>query len=567
MKNDLFPQALSWRVYRLVLIVGPITTLLISPWTNYDPINLIKVLFFTTIAFFLFGIFVSNVNFFREIISKPLLLCVIGFILFLFLPLITTQAPRNQQFWGMQGRSTGILTYFSLTIILLSASIIKNEIKYRKIIQGLLIAVVINTVYCLIQIAKLDPVHWSEYQPFGTLGNVNFLSAFFGMSSLMFSILALDSRISLTRKLSLLSLVILDLAIVLITQSIQGVMIYFAGSGIALFIFLAKKMKSKILNYSYLIVSTIAFITTVLALFNKGPLKSFIFQRSIEFRSDYIHAGWAMTLANPFTGVGIDSYGDWYRTVRGFISTNRTGPDRVANTSHNIFLDISSSGGIILLIFYLGILFLAFKRAFIVIKSSSKFEALPVAIFSSWLAYQIQACISINQVGVGVWNWILTGLLIGYPIQNENISNQNLNLGKKIKGKKNHKVKNTLDAKTSLTFSIFGLVGFVLAFIPWKADVDFRSALDSKDLSRIESAATKPGATAFHLGLAIDTAASNNYGPQAYELAQKLIARYPRDFYGWKVLSVLTNATVQERSNARKVLKQLDPYNPELQNP
>ena len=553
------------RIYQFTLFLGPITTLLISPWTNYDPINLIKILFVSTIAFGLIGLIISNTKSLKQKISRPLIFISAGFLFFLFLPLITTSAPISQQFWGMQGRNTGILAYTSLTFVLIGASLIQDLSKFRSILNGLILAAVFNTLYCIIQIAKIDPIKWSEYQPFGTLGNVNFLSSFLGMTCLVCSILAFEEKLQFSRKFLLMLLVLIDLLIIIKTQSIQGLMIYFAGGGIALFIFILKRFKNLFINLLVATLGSLGFILTVAALVNKGPLKSLIFQRSIEFRGDYIHAGWAMSVAHPLTGIGVDSYGDWYRYSRGLLSTIRTGPDRVANTSHNIFLDISSSGGFVLLAFYLGFLFLAFRKAFLHIRNTEKFDFLAVAIFSAWLAYQIQACISINQVGVGIWNWILTGLLIGYPLQEVETKEKNMI---RKPGIENKKIKNrdkgslTLNPGVSVITIALSVIGFLLALIPWKADADFRTALDTRDLNKIVKATDLPGITAFHYGIAIDAAIQNNFGEQAYSLDKELIKRFPRDYYGWRVLSILSSATESERELAKNKLQELDPFNP-----
>jgi len=66
-----------------------------------------------------------------------------------------------------------------------------------------------------------------------------------------------------------------------------------------------------------------------------------------------MHAGIAMLLNNPLTGVGIDSYDDWYRAERGIISALRTSLTRTANSAHNISIDIAAGGGFPLLISHL----------------------------------------------------------------------------------------------------------------------------------------------------------------------------------------------------------------------
>jgi O-antigen ligase len=53
-----------------------------------------------------------------------------------------------------------------------------------------------------------------------------------------------------------------------------------------------------------------------------------------------------MTLENLTNGVGVDSYGYFYKEYRDLEAIERTGPERVSNTAHNVFLDISSGAGI-----------------------------------------------------------------------------------------------------------------------------------------------------------------------------------------------------------------------------
>jgi hypothetical protein len=50
--------------------------------------------------------------------------------------------------------------------------------------------------------------------------------------------------------------------------------------------------------------------------------------------------------ANSLNGVGLDSYGDFYRPFRSLEAVTRTGPQRVTNTAHNIFLDVTTGAGL-----------------------------------------------------------------------------------------------------------------------------------------------------------------------------------------------------------------------------
>lgn len=114
-------------------------------------------------------------------------------------------------------------------------------------------------------------------------------------------------------------------------------------------------------------------------------------------------------------GHGFETYGDLYTQERGIISALRTGLQRTSNSAHNIFLDIGVNGGVLLLTSYILILLLAFIKSFKYVqflKKSKQMDFVFLGLFSFWIAYLAQALISINQIGVGIWAWIITGLLL-----------------------------------------------------------------------------------------------------------------------------------------------------------
>ncbi len=416
------------------------------------------------------------------------------------------------------------------------------------------------TVYALIQIGGKDPIAWSEMAPFATLGNINFSSAFFGLAALCSLVMALSQKLNAVVRIGLALVALVQMLVVLETGSIQGFMIFLAGVGIVGLLLLRSNEKTKYLQIPYIGFGLVAFAGAVAALFNVGPLARFIFQNSILFRFDYWHAGWEMTLRNPLFGVGLDSYGDWYREARGEISTLRTGPDRITNTAHNIYLDLSASGGFPLLVFYVLILGLALQSAIRVIRRNSKFDPFFVAIFSAWVAYLIQAAVSINQVGVGIWGWLFTGALIGY--EKSVIPPES----KKLLGKSNTPTNRAqLSAGSALASIAAFAVGFFVAFIPFNADSKFKDALQTGDALTQFEAAKKLGATAYHMELALDSAIKANNEDAASEITDELLRRYPRDFMGWRVRQVLSNSSPEERQEAYEVLKGLDPFNPQIQ--
>jgi O-antigen ligase len=553
---------LRFRIGQSLLVVGPLATLAINPWSNFDPISVVKLTMISTIAFLVLFLILSNRNLVHSS-NRNLKVSLIAFVVCLFSSFLFSGAPLDQQFWGVFGRSTGLLAYLSLAIILFATAAISDTNFYLKLVHILILTAIPMSLYCFVQISGNDPIGWSSFETFGTLGNVNFLSAFLGLVCVAISALIVHSRAKFVNTLSLGILLLADLYIIQSTGSIQGLFVFAVGMVIIIFL---KLKSSKLINLSqiaFIVLVTVLTIPAAAGLANKGPLAPYLFQNSNVLRTDYWHAGLEMTQTHPFFGVGMDSYGDWYREARGEISTLRGSPDRTANTAHNIFLDISSNGGIPLLIAYLAILFLALRASIRVYKRmSGKSNPVFVALFSSWVGYQMQALVSINQLGVGIWGWLLTGALIGFEQAQRDPSESSL----KPINRKNLKAK--LLPASSAVMGIAGIcLGFFLAWFPLNADARYFSAAKTRDLTKISDSIDLLGSTAWHRGRLIESAYQSQALDKALEQSQKLVNEYPRDFFGWRYLLYASNSSAQLKSEAIVKLRALDPYNPEFKNP
>ena len=84
---------------RILIFVGPMVSLVVSPTFNYDPINLIKILVTTTAAFYLLGIFVTNFRYFYSRLSVKFWCVSLFFIVSLISTFLFSGATKNQQFW------------------------------------------------------------------------------------------------------------------------------------------------------------------------------------------------------------------------------------------------------------------------------------------------------------------------------------------------------------------------------------------------------------------------------------------------------------------------------------
>lgn len=573
------PEIVRFRLTHIVLWTGILATMIIAPFSNYDPISLPKlaVISIGSISA-LFLLVLYRKSFINS--HKSIVLLLSGFVFWMLLVLLFSGAPLEQQIWGMFGRNTGLVAYFSLACLML-ASCISSSDNYdfaRRLSNSVIGVSIFETLYCLVQIAKRDPIRWSEMQPFGTLGNVNFLSAFLGISTVVILNQVLGKDTSRILRFAFTGLLMVQLFIIEFTGSIQGLMMFAVGSAVSLLFRMASTKYAKFAIPFVVSSFSVVGITSAFALFNKGPLASLIYQPSIVFRWDYMHAGIEMTQQFPVFGVGLDSYGDWYRELRGEISTLRTGPDRVTNSAHNIFLDISSNGGLPLISIYLALLILASLGCYrLWIRSKTNFNSWHAALVASWIAYQVQALISINQLGVGVWAWILTGTLISFSsskfqnIKLSDISKQANTTDKKTFNKSKdvsvarRKLKGELmPAKASLLAFSGAAIGMAFCLPAIVSDSAVYRAFQSGDTVKMVNSLKGVGVTAWHMEVVLDSTVRANDAGSASEVIRALKAKFPRDFYAYYIEYMNATASQSDRNAALTVLKTLDPFNPNI---
>ena len=540
-------------------------TLIVVPNLMYDPINLGKMMVLGTIGLSCLGIFLGEFRNFLNYLPKIFLALIAIFFLSLLVSFFFSGAPLSQQLWGSFGRNTGLLTYVSLIGVLLAATSLNNQYFLKKLLEVMVWTNIPFVFYCVIQVVGLDPVNWSAFAPFGTLGNVNFSSAFLGMCAVASTLLILEFKANLQKRLWLSALTLLNLFVIFKTDSIQGFFVFAAGIVSGLFFVFRKLLKSqnRIYFYFFVIANLMGASLTSLGIMNRGPLARFVFQETLDFRIDYMRAAIKMMLREPWTGVGLDSYGDWYRSDRDVVAAFRTSLNRTSNSAHNIFLDVGSNVGFFGFFSYLG--FVIFVGIFSIRKllKASEIDIYFVTAFACWLGYVLQALASINQIGVGIWGWVITGALLGRSLQPENSSEQNPKLNSKNKKKKDNQLK-----PLAAVLGFIGMVlGFSLAAIPVNADLKFQQGNAKLNLTDLVNASKTIGSTAIHLGKTVEIANNNKFIFQAKEVNDLLIKNYPREIFGWTIFRTLDNPSVDQVTYATQQLRNLDPVGSLCLNP
>ena len=551
----------------LILVGAPFATVFLVIQTVTDPVNATKLAaagglglgLLSLTLFFNLKVLISE--------NKLFMALALVFVFAGISAVLNSDSPLSQNIYGLFGRNTGLITYLVLLVIAISALTLREPSSFKRIIYGLQIAGVINVIYCSWVIAFGDFLSWEN--PYGNIlglfGNPNFISAFLGI--FITTILATVAAPKTSWKYRVGGIVIALIAFyeVVNSNAIQGIVVTAGGMAIVGFFAVRSYLKAVVLTYVYSAAVAGVGLLALLGALQKGPF-TFIYKTSVSLRGAYWNAGFTMGMDHPLTGVGMDSYGDWYRRARSEnAATVLPGPNTVTNAAHNVLLDLFAFGGFPLLLAYLGMLTLTGIAAFKVIRRMQGYDAIFVAMFGAWTCFHVQSVISINQIGLALWGWILTGALIAYErATREQVAETQ---AKTKKATTRIKKQSASVFSPQLVAGLGVLVGVLIAVPPLSADSKWRSALDSGDANKV-IAALEPGylnpSNSQRYVQAVQLFASSNLMDQARDIALRGVEFNPDYFDTWKILYFLSNSTDAEKALALENMKRLDPRNPDV---
>jgi O-antigen ligase len=533
----------------------------------FDAINVPKLFVLVVFACIALGVILSNVNHFKLDLRRPI--AILASILSLDLVIVFFISSSNyyESLFGTFGRSTGLLAYLSLTVLMIAGVLCGSNVTLDYFIKCLFMAGFLSVVYGLLQIFNLEFFSWTNpYGPvIGFLGNPNFQSSFLGLVGILSFAYSLNFKGSPRTQISYLVFVLLILFVIIKTESQQGIIVLISGVGlISLYRLNFSKFRKSI--PALLMFALIALVGSIFGMLNKGPLASILYGPSLTYRGDYWRAGWNMTVDQPILGIGLDNYGEWYRRARTLEATLRRGPETTSNAAHNVLLDLSSNGGFPLLLIYLAVMGVALFSAVKVFKrlGNSTYDPAFVSLFAVWIAYHAQSLISINQIGLAVWGWVITGLIIGYEIHTrkdldvEPPKNRSLKKNSLSSGKLQKSAGTTIGAFLGL------LVGLLISTPILNSSVAYRGVLVSGSLESIVEKSYSWPPNQAHLLQTTQVFRDNKFEAQALEMAEYTVKKYPDSYKAWEILYSIGVATPEDKSEALRQMKRLDPLNPNL---
>jgi len=407
------------------LILGVAGVTLYVNTNAADPINTPKLILSLIVSGWLVGHLLDSYRKNPMIFRSQNFLNLFSILFFLGTMLISTLLTdvRITGLIGETQRRNGFLQYAALSIIFLYAARIIDLNYSIRIFKVAILTGVILSAYGLMQVFGNDFIKWDNpyNSMISTVGNPNFAAAILAILASLSLFGLFIKRIPTLYKVISLLVILMSLLAIVRSESRQGLLIVFFSCTfyITLF-FLAKYRKTGLLALPFALFLT---LLAILGMLQKGPLANLLYKDSVSVRGYYWRAGIEMWQANPLTGIGIDRYGAFFKEFREATYPLRYGFDLNSTNAHNVVIQLFSTGGIFVGLSYLFLMAVILTSGVrLVMRSTGDDLKVSLSVLSAWIGFQAQSLISIDNIGVSVWGWLLGGAVLGLA---QNTSSKN----------------------------------------------------------------------------------------------------------------------------------------------
>jgi len=320
-------------------------------------------------------------------------------------------------FFGQYARRTGLLEYLCLITFFLTAAFLMRLHRLAILDRTIVFLGSLLGIYGAFQNYKIDFVKWHYlYNPiFVTLGNPDFAGAILAILLVLnFGVAINSEKEKWFRAVAGFNTLLLTIIIVL-SQARQGLLA--AGIGIGLIVLVWIYQKNKRISFALSGFSIIGGLAVIAGMLKIGPLTRLFYKESVTYRGDYWRAAARMFIHHPLFGVGLDRYGAYFRQYRDTTQVLRRGPSIVADAAHSVPLQIAATGGIFVTLAFLALTGFTIWRGVVALrKTEGAAQIMAAVIFGAWITYQAQSFISIDNLGIAIWGYILGGAVIGISI-------------------------------------------------------------------------------------------------------------------------------------------------------
>jgi O-antigen ligase len=440
-----------------------------------DPFNSPKLWVLLVLASWLSGYLVS----FRKVIFsiKPISITFYMVATFVFFALLATIFANFHEtaIFGDTQRRNGFISYVSLAIIMIAASIFVRFFNIKSLYVVTYFVGTISVIYALMQTTGNDFINWNNgYNPIiTTLGNPNFAAAVMAIMGVITFSAAFNKDFKMHYRVFSILLTVLLLFSIYRSNARQGLLSYILGTGLFLVIWLYGKNKK--LGVFTTLIGVFVVAISILGMLQMGPLERYLYKPSVTLRGYYWQAGLEMLKSHPLFGVGMDSYGYYFKEYRDVTYPLNYGFNLTSSNAHNTFIQFFATGGIFLGVAYLVLNGYILNRAIYALKNLAGNNKLILAgVFSAWVAFHAQSLVSIDNLGISIWGWVLGGSIVGLSVSASTPVDEE---------RKNFHVKpNSVDLSRSLISGFVSILAIVLISFLYRGENNTYKLMSGFDL-------------------------------------------------------------------------------------
>jgi O-antigen ligase len=570
--------ALNW-----LFVGGSLVTLFI--WASIeDPFNAPKSWILYSVAFWLLGWVGFQVKArWQSALDRSVLLFSGAFSLTLLLAFFFTDV-KLQGIFGDYARRTGFLSYFSLVVFFVGASFLVTLSNVDLFDRVTLVVGFIVGFYGFLQHYKIDAIKWNNpyNSVLSTLGNPDFAAAVMAIFMVLAFGLVVNSTKSAFVRLFAAVNVLLLLVTIVFSQVRQGLLAGAIGVGLVVVVWVYQRQK--IAAWVLVGLGVVGGLAGLVGMLNQGPLKGFFYKASVTYRGDYWRAGVRMFKDHPWFGVGLDRYGAYFRQYRDATQALRRGPDIVSNAAHDVPIQLAATGGIFVLIGFLALTGFILWRGVVALRNTAGVTQIVVAtFFGAWITYEAQSLISIDNVGIAIWGWLLGGIVVALSkdsvieVVEEKLAS-NLSPKTKAKMAKKKTSTGTVSLAQPLVSGLLFVVALALVIPMFLADSSLKNARNfapptgsgvqaQQQRQAYLQIVRKPLGYGFqdaHVKVTVGTfEAEANQIPEGKANLVAVLSSDPRSYEAANTLALIDEAikNFSEASSYRRKIATLDPWN------
>jgi O-antigen ligase len=380
-----------------------------------DPFNAPKMWVLFLVSLWLIGHFIvnfKNIKFHLIQNNKYLFIPLTIFVLFSLMSSLLTDV-RITAFFGENQRRDGFITYFSLAVFLIATISFIDFTNINKLLNSANLCGWLLAIYGLMQMSGVDFVDWNNpgNAVISTLGNSNFAGAMMAVLAVIsFGQIFMKSKNLIQKLLSILLTLFLTY-VIFPTNARQGLLILILGVGLIMIVLINNR--NKLLGRMSLIGGLVLTVISILGMLQIGPLQSILYKSSVSVRGFYWRAGIEMFKSSPIFGVGFDRYGAYFKEFREAQYPLNYGFDLTSTNAHNVVIQLFATGGVFVGISYLAITaYIGICGLKSIRQNSGEKKIITTTIFAGWAAFQAQSLISIDNIGITIWGWVLGGIIV-----------------------------------------------------------------------------------------------------------------------------------------------------------